>query len=241
MYVDDVLVISHAPALVMKGIGQEFQIKNDQYGPPSIYLGAGISKYTLTSGKECWSMDSQQYVAAAIDTVQKLLEEDGRELKTSKKTGGTHGALHPNYQPELDATPECNAEHASRYRQIIGILRWAIELGRYDILLEVSLMSQYQANPRVGHLEALYLIVSYLHNNRVKRILFDPELPTIKPGTFRHDDDWTDFYGHVKEEDPPGMPEPLGASVRIGCFVDADHHFLKQGTNPSVQQKAKHV
>jgi len=147
VYVDDVLVISHAPEEIMKGIGKEFEIKNNEYGPPKIYLGAGISKYTLSSGKECWSMDSKQYIRAAVETVQRLLEEDGRELKTSKRTGGTHGALPVNYQPELDATAECDAEHASRYRQIIGILRWAIELGRFDILLEVSLMLQYQANP----------------------------------------------------------------------------------------------
>jgi hypothetical protein len=223
VYVDDVLVVSYAPEEVMKGIGKEFQIKNDEYGPPTIYLGAGISKYTLSNGKECWSMDSKQYVKAAVDTVQKLLEGDGRELKTSKRTGGTHGALPTNYQPELDSTPKCDEEHASRYRQIIGILRWAIELGRFDILLEVSLLSQYQANPRVGHLEALYLIVSYLHNNQCKRVLFDPNIPYIAPDTFRCDDDWTEFYGDVKEEDPPGMPEPLGASVTIGCFVDADH------------------
>ena len=29
-----------------------------------------------------------------------------------------------NYEPELDATPHCDKEHVSRYRQIIGILRW---------------------------------------------------------------------------------------------------------------------
>lgn len=170
-------------------------------------------------------MDSKQYVKAAVEMVQRLLKEDGRELKTSKRTGGsTHGALPTSYQPELDSTPKCDAEHALRYCQIIGILRWAIELGRFDILLEVSLLlSQYQANPRVGHLEALYLIISYLHNNPTKRILFDPNLPSIAEGMFWCDDDWTDFYGDIKEEDPPGMPEPLGVLVRIGCFIDADH------------------
>lgn len=90
VYVDNVLLFSHTPASVMKDIGWEFQIKNDQYGPPCINLGAGISNYTLLSWKECWSMDSQQYVDAAINMVQKLLEDDGHELKTSKKTGDTH-------------------------------------------------------------------------------------------------------------------------------------------------------
>ena len=111
-------------------------------------------------------MDSRQYANAAIDTVQKLPKEDGQELKTSKKAGGTHGALNPNYQPELDATPECDAEHASRYLQIIGILRWAIELGRYNILLEDALMSQYQANPRIGPLEAEAVTSTTIRQNK---------------------------------------------------------------------------
>jgi hypothetical protein len=35
--------------------------------------------------------------------------------------------------------------------------------------------------------------------------------------------DWKEFYGNVKEEDPPNMPPPLGAPVSITCFVDSDH------------------
>lgn len=44
VYVDDVMVVSHAPEEVMKQIGTEFEIKNNEYGPPTSYLGAGISK-----------------------------------------------------------------------------------------------------------------------------------------------------------------------------------------------------
>jgi hypothetical protein len=32
-----------------------------------------------------------------------------------------------------------------------------------------------------------------------------------------------DFYGDVKEEMPPKMPKPRGKSVKVSCFVDADH------------------
>jgi hypothetical protein len=35
--------------------------------------------------------------------------------------------------------------------------------------------------------------------------------------------DWKEFYGNVKEEDPPNMLPPLGAPVSITCFVDSDH------------------
>ena len=67
--------------------------------------------------------------------------------------------LPSGYKPETDVTDELENELASRYQQLIGICRWAVELGRVDIFYEVSCLSQYQASPRVGHLEAL---ISYL-------------------------------------------------------------------------------
>ncbi len=104
----------------MKQIGSEFEIKNGKYGLPTSYLGAGISKVQLSNGKECWSLDSKKYVKAVVDIVRGLLAEDGRELKTSKSKH--EGPMPINYEPELDSTPHCDEEHASRYRQIIGIL-----------------------------------------------------------------------------------------------------------------------
>ena len=76
VYVDDVLVVSNAPKDVMKDISKEFEIKNGEFGPPTTYLGAGVSKVQLSTGKECWSMDSKKYVKAAIQVVRDLLAED---------------------------------------------------------------------------------------------------------------------------------------------------------------------
>jgi hypothetical protein len=166
-------------------------------------------------------MESQNYVKSAIDTIKALILEDGQELKTGR--GKRHfGPLPPSYCPELDETPMCDEDHASRYRQIIGIYRWAIELGRFDILTEVALLSQYQASPRVGHLEALYLIANYLSRNLLRRIVFDPRTPSLDESVFMYGD-WKDFYGDIVEEDPPDMPVPLGQPVNMACFVDADH------------------
>ncbi len=143
-------------------------------------------------------------------------------MKTGKQKNHI-GPLPYDYRPELESTNFCDEEHSSRYRQIMGILHWAIKLGQFDILLEVSLLSQYQANPCNGHLEALYLIVNYLHNNKMKHIVFDPqEIKTDESG-FNSGADWKEFYGNVKEEDPPNMLPPLGAPVSITCFVDSNH------------------
>ncbi len=129
----------------MKQIGNEYEIKNPKYSLPTSYLGAVVSKVQLGNGKQCWSMDSKKYVKAAVDVVWGLLAKDRWELRTSKSKHV--GPIPTNYEPELDATPHCDEEHASRYRQIVGILQWAIKLGRIDILTVVSLLSQYKANP----------------------------------------------------------------------------------------------
>ena len=61
------------------------------------------------------------------------------------------------YHPIEDVTREMDAEWL-HYQELIGILRWVIEFGRIDILLEVSLMSSHLDLPRIGHLQAVYRI-----------------------------------------------------------------------------------
>ena len=63
-------------------------------------------------------------------------------------------------------TEELGPELASRYLQLNVIFRWEVEIGRVDILLEVSLLSQYQAGPRSGHLEVIYDVFAYLREHK---------------------------------------------------------------------------
>ncbi len=53
------------------------------------------------------------------------------------------GVMPYNYTPELDGSAELDDERATYYQSLIGILRWAVELGRIDICTEVSVMSSY--------------------------------------------------------------------------------------------------
>jgi hypothetical protein len=166
-------------------------------------------------------MSSETYVRNAIANVKELLREDGRELRTTRRRGTT--PLPISYKPELDQTAELPPAMLSRYLQLIGILRWAIELGRIDIALETALMSQYSASPREGHLEAVYHIFAYLARHPNGRIVFDATSPLIDEDCFQHDVDWKPFYGDVQEEEPVDMPVPLGLPVEVSCFVDANH------------------
>ena len=52
-----------------------------------------------------------------------------------------------NYRPELDLTPELDSTLCSYYQSQIGILCWVVELGRVDIITEVSELSSQLALP----------------------------------------------------------------------------------------------
>jgi hypothetical protein len=221
VYVDDILIFAKDPKVTMNELGKMYELKPESVHEPDIYLGADMEKVQLPSGKVEWAMGSKTYVRNAVKVVEALIAEDDPEakLKTTARNPFPSG-----YKPELDVTPELNDELGSRFLQLIGILRWAIELGRMDIFVEVSQLSQHQALPRRGHLEALYHIFAYLkrHENGA-RIVFDPKTPNIDERVFNSDAEWQDFYGDVREELPPSMPEPKGKSIQISCFVDANH------------------
>ena len=219
VYVDDVLACSHDPKSIMESIGTEYVLK-DGYDIPKIYLGADITNVQNADNTYSWAMGSKSYVKGALDTVKRLLAEDGRAFKSKHRHDGP---LPKSYKPEIDTTPECNAELTSRYQQLIGILRWAVELGRIDIQIEVSLMSSYQMNPRMGHLEALYLIFHFLDKHPCIYLLMDQYQPELDEMFSEHDVSWQEFYGDVYEEMPPNMPEPLGTPVSTLFMADSDH------------------
>jgi len=221
VYVDDLLCVSEHPDNVMKALGEFYELKDGSVKEPDIYLGADIEMVQLPDGRSQWAMSSKTYVKNSVKVVENLLVEDGTglHLKTTARSPFPSG-----YRPELDVTKELDETMASRFMQLIGILRWAIELGRIDIYTEVSQLSQHQALPREGHLEVAYHIFAYLKKNENGgRIVFDSKEPQVDERAFVSNVDWSDFYGDVQEELPPNMPEARGKRVIISCFVDANH------------------
>ena len=115
-----------------------------------MYLGAQLGKIMI-DGFECWTMSAETYVLASVKNVEEVLVKRGLRLPTKCYT-----PLASDYRPELESSPELNSDGIQVYQKLIGVLRWAVELGRVDILLETSLMSTYMAMPREGHLQQLY-------------------------------------------------------------------------------------
>jgi hypothetical protein len=84
-------------------------------------------------------MTSQSYVRNAVNNVREMLQSEGYDLKTTAKT-----PFPSNYRPQLDILDELDADLCSRYSQLIGVLRWMIEIGRIDIYYEVSVLSHQE-------------------------------------------------------------------------------------------------
>ena len=103
---------------------------------------------------------------------------------------------------------------------MIGILRWSVELGRIDIITEVSMLSSHNISPRTGHLEAAYQIFEYLSNHGRLRVVFDDLEPDVIETKFQPVN-WASIYGDLTEKIPENMPEARGNPVIISLFCNA--------------------
>ena len=224
VYVDDLLVLSHDTTTILDHIGLTYRLKKDSRGPPKRYLGGNIKYFTMGT-KVLRGMTPDDYVSNSIKLVESMLADDKSPPLKSYGKKAKSRPYPKEYRPETDVSNELNDEGISRYLQLIGILRWAVELGRIDIYTEVSMLSQHQCLPRVGHLDAIYRIFWYLKNADQARIFFDPghiDLTMVDFGVTEVEK-WKEFYADAEEQLPPDMPTPLGLAIRITCFVDSDH------------------
>ena len=154
IYVDDILTISEVPKDVMETLSRLYRLKEDpttgkKYDRPTRYLGADIGHYYFDddSKKPRWYMSSDTYVKNAIKTAEEHLDKQGLRLKTK-----VTATLPAGYRPELDISEELKDRGATQFQEVIGILRWMVELGRIDIATPVAPLSSFLAMPRRGNL-----------------------------------------------------------------------------------------
>ena len=83
------------------------------------------------------------------------------------------------FTPEPDDSDELCWEDITSFQEMIGMLRWANESGRVDILHKISIPSQHQASPRVNHVKQLLQIFSCLEKKFKLSLHMDPNLPAI--------------------------------------------------------------
>ena len=95
-------------------------------------------------------MGSGSYVKEAGRICYGLMEKHGLSYTSTQQRGRKSPFNSHEYRAELDNTNYCNYDLITVFQNLVGILRWVCELGIIGILYEVSILSQYLAQPRIG-------------------------------------------------------------------------------------------
>ena len=75
-------------------------------------------------------MTCNDYIKSAIQSVNYIL---GKENVALKMFGDGHRPYSSSYRPEMDVSMILSDDIINRYQQLIGMLRWSIELGQINI------------------------------------------------------------------------------------------------------------
>ena len=122
-------------------------------------------------------MGSQSYVKEAVRNVKKQIllhnfkfNKALSDVKYSPKTPFSS----VDYRSELDTSLMCDHNQTNYFQNLIGVIRWIIELGRINIAYEVSSLSKFLTKPRTGHIYQALHIFKYLETHIKNNLSFDP-------------------------------------------------------------------
>jgi hypothetical protein len=126
--------------------------------------------------------------------------------------------LEPGNHPEFDESDLLDFEGIKQYQSLIGLIQWAVQLGRFDVTTATMTLSAYQSAPRVGHLERAKHLIGYLVKNRNRMVGIRTELPDFS-GIEQPTLNWSRTpYDGAREIIDPSAPEPLGKAVKCTNF-----------------------
>jgi hypothetical protein len=205
---------------VLNELNSYLPLKPSSVGDPDIYLSAKLKQTLLPNGVWAWGLSPSKNVAQAVKNCQThLTKKLGGKYKIPVKADNPFPV---DYDPLTDLSDPLDAECASFYQHLIGVMRWMVELGRIVIVTKISILSSYLAYPYEGHFETSLHVMGYLKLKHNSRLIFYPTYPDIDQTAFPKCD-WMEFYGNVIKAIPPDMPPSLGKDFGICMMVDSDH------------------
>jgi len=158
------------------------KLKPSSVGDPDIYLGAKLKQTRLPNGVWAWGLSPSKYVAQAVKNFQTHLT---KKLHDCYRLPSRADNPFPcDYALEMDTTDPLDPECSSFYQHLMDVTRWMVELGRVDIVTEISLLSSHLAYPREGHLDAALHVMGYLKQKLNSRLIFHPTYPGINVSSF---------------------------------------------------------
>jgi len=209
VYVDDLAIAMKDPASFIKVLETKYQFHMKGTGPLEFHLGADFHR----DDQGTLYMAPKKYIERLILSYERMF---GKKPSTN-----VYSPLEKGDHPELDDSELLDQTGIQQYQSLIGSLQWAISLGRFDIATAVMSMSSFRAAPRRGHLQRLQRICGYLTKMKHATIRFRTHQPDYSDLPSK-EYDWYSVYGNVSEILPTDAPVPLGKSVVLTHYVDAN-------------------
>jgi Reverse transcriptase (RNA-dependent DNA polymerase) len=207
VYIDNLAIVMEDPKELTDILEKKYIFKLKGTGPISFLLGMDFTR----DEDNTLCISPTKYIDKLVKNYEKLFGMKPSTSVTSPLEKGDH--------PELDTSELCTTEQITQYQSMIGALQWIVTIGRFDI--NTAAMTMSGIVPRVGHLNRLKRIYGYLLKMKHASIRVRTEEPDFSdlPDNVH---DWTySVYGQV-EELLPGAHEPLGNSVTLSHYVDAN-------------------
>lgn len=209
LYVDDLAVMAENPSDIFRMLREVGGYKIREEDGIKYHIGGDFTRDP--DGTLCYG--AKTYIKRMLANYQRMFGTMPQEANSP---------LEPNDHPELDTSEFLEDEDIKKYQSLIGALQWAISLCRYDINCAVMTMGRFRTAPRKGHLERVKRIVGYLKKYDMGAIRFrtcEPDYSHLEEPNV----DWTyAVYGNVEEDIPTDIPKPLGKTVVLTCYVDAN-------------------
>ena len=218
-YVDDLAIASKNPQAIidaLEGAPHNFKLKGT--GPMTFHLGCDYFR------------DADGTLCAGPRTYIERMVAQYESLFGCKPKMNVSSPLEKNDHPELDDSDLLDEDDIVKYQSLIGVLQWAITLGRFDIGTAVMTMSGFRVAPRQGHLDRVRRICGFLAKMKHGFIRIRTEEPDYSDIPEQHYDWARSVYGNVEEVIPSDIPTPKGKRVVPTTYVDANlYHDLVTG------------
>ena len=79
----------------------------------------------------------------------------------------------------MDDSPLLNEKDHKDFQHSIGVCKWMIVAGIFDLSYAVSSLGRFSYGPLIGHIELAIRIFSYLNNHPKRGYVINPQTLTI--------------------------------------------------------------
>ena len=115
-------------------------------------------------------MSAELYLTKEINEIEQKWEKLDKMFSHSSLDVSASLGFHP----EIDESNLLNNDSTQLYQSYIGIMRWAVELGRIDLAHVSGVLACFSDTPREGHLVAVLQTFAYTKRHKESKLIFNP-------------------------------------------------------------------